>query len=68
MTRKYEVVAKLRKADAGAVKASGTERVLFTVTKLRREAQALADAYAFLVGQTVTDIFVRAVKPVRDKK
>jgi hypothetical protein len=68
MTRNYEVVVKLQSKNADAVKAKSTERVLFTVTKSRREAQALADVYAFLVGQTVTKIFVRAAKSAKNKK
>ena len=68
MVRKYEVVIKLG-AEAPGPKSeedSTTEYILFTVINSRPIAQRLADAYAFLIGRTVTLLFVRAVDSVQD--
>jgi len=68
MLRKYEVVIKLaaEPPEPKSEEDSNTEHVLFTVINSRLTAQALADGCAFLIGRTVTSLFVRAAYPVQD--
>ena len=55
LVSKFEVVIEIEPKDSGEV----SEHVLFTVTNSQSRAQTLADSVGFLVGKTVTEIFVR---------
>ena len=68
MVRKYEVVIKLAAETPGLKSEEDptTEYILFTVINSRPIAQGLADACSFMIGRTVTHLFVRAVYSVQD--
>ena len=68
MIRKFEVVIKFKPDAAEPAEGIEMERVLFTITNSRPQAESIADALRFLAGQLVTGVYVRAAYTNQDQE